>query len=234
MTNFLVRKSQAILFAYSFLKQSGRWHEINTMAQKINPTRMELIRLKAKLKVALRGHKLLKEKRDGLMKEFMGIIKTARELRQNVESQLAQGFKTFVFAAADMRPEVTEEALAWPSKQISLSAETKNVMSVMVPEFEYHEQGDFISYSLASTASGLDSSLKIFSDSLSNIVKLAQIEHSARLLSVEIEKTRRRVNALEYVFVPQMEQDIKYISNKLDEQERSALSALLRVKETMD
>ena len=96
------------MFAYSFLKQSGRWHEINTMAQKINPTRMELIRLKAKLKVALRGHKLLKEKRDGLMKEFMGIIKTARELRQNVESQLAQGFKTFVFAAADMRPEVTE------------------------------------------------------------------------------------------------------------------------------
>jgi len=203
------------------------------MAQKINPTRMELIRLKGKLKVAQRGHKLLKEKRDGLMKEFMEIIRQARELRDQVEKEMAQGFKAFVVAAADMRPEVTEEALAMPSKKISLAVETKNVMSVIVPQFEYAEEGEALCYSLATTSSGLDTSLRIFSESIGSIVKLAQIEHSARLLAVEIEKTRRRVNALEYVFVPEMKKNIKYISAKLDEQERSALSGLMRIKESM-
>jgi V/A-type H+/Na+-transporting ATPase subunit D len=202
--------------------------------KKINPTRMELIRLKAKLKVAKRGHKLLKEKRDGLMKEFMGIIRRVKELRGNVEADMADGFKAFVFAAADMRPEVTEEVMAWPSKEVSLGVKIKNVMSVTVPEFEYSEKGDHVCYSLASTSSGLDTSLKIFSDTLSDIIELAQTEHSARLLSEEIEKTRRRVNALEHIFVPQMISNIKYISNKLDEQERSALSALLRVKDDLE
>ena len=203
------------------------------MAQKINPTRMELIRLKAKLRVARRGHKLLKEKRDGLMKEFMAIIRQAKELRQKVESEMAEGFRAFLVAAADMRPEVLETALLWPAKKISLEVKTKNVMSVITPEFSYKEEGDFVCYSLATTSSGLDTSLRIFSDSLSNIVKLAQIEHSARLLAAEIEKTRRRVNALEYVFIPEMEKNIKNISSKLDEQERSALTSLMRVKETV-
>ena len=201
--------------------------------KKINPTRMELIRLKAKLKVARRGHKLLKEKRDGLMKEFMKIIRQVRDLRTEVEGKMADGFKAFVFAAADMRPEVTQEVLSWPAREMSLGVETKNIMSVVVPEFDYQETGGYICYALASTSSGLDTSLKIFSEALEKIVKMAQIEHTARLLSVEIEKTRRRVNALEHIFVPQMQQNIKYISNKLDEQERSALSALLRVKETL-
>ncbi len=194
---------------------------------------MELIRLKARLKVALRGHSLLEEKRDGLMKEFMTTIKEARDLRAKVESKMADGFKAFVFAAADMRPEVTEEALVVPAKKTKLEVDTRNVMSVMVPLFQYKEEGDYISYSLATTSSGLDTSLKIFADALPNIVKLAQIEHSARLLAVEIEKTRRRVNALEYVFIPDMEHNIKYISSKLDEQERGTLTSLMRIKETM-
>jgi len=191
---------------------------------------MELIRLKAKLKVARRGHKLLKEKRDGLMKEFMGIIREAKEVRGRVESKMAEGFRAFLVAAADMRPEVLETALLWPAKKISLEVKTKNVMSVITPEFSYKEEGDFVCYSLATTSSGLDTSLRIFSDSLADIVKLAQIEHSARLLAAEIEKTRRRVNALEYVFIPEMEKNIKSISSKLDEQERSALVSLMRVK----
>ena len=170
---------------------------------------------------------------DGLMKEFMTIIKEARELRETVESKMAEGFKEFIFAAADMRPEVTEEALAVPAKKTKLEVDTKNVMSVMVPLFKYQEEGDYMCYSLATTSSGLDTSLKIFSDALPNIVKLAQIEHSARLLAVEIEKTRRRVNALEHVFIPDMEHNIKYISSKLDEQERSTLTGLMRIKETM-
>ena len=203
------------------------------MAQKINPTRMELIRLKAKLKVAKRGHKLLKEKRDGLMKEFMAIIRDAKDKREKVEENIADGFRSFVLAAADMRPQSLETALLWPSKKISFEVKTKNVMSVVVPQFTYQEEGDFVCYSLATSSSGLDNSLKIFSDSLSDIVKLSQMEHSARLLAAEIEKTRRRVNALEYIFIPEMEKNIKNISNKLDEQERSALAGLMRIKATV-
>lgn len=203
------------------------------MAQKINPTRMELIRLKAKLKVAKRGHKLLKEKRDGLMKEFMSIIREAKNEREKVEENIADGFKSFLVAAADMRPQVLETALMYPSKKISFDVKTKNVMSVVVPQFAYQDEGDFVCYSLASSSSGLDTSLKIFSNSLADIVKLAQMEHSARLLAAEIEKTRRRVNALEYIFIPEMQKNIKNISNKLDEQERSALSSLMRIKQTV-
>ncbi|MDD4606766.1 MAG: V-type ATP synthase subunit D [Patescibacteria group bacterium] len=198
---------------------------------KINPTRIELIRLKKRVKVAQQGHKLLKEKRDGLMKEFMTIIRQAQTLRQEVEQKLGQAFKSFIFASADMRPEVTEEALIMPSKKITLKVETKNVMSVNIPQFKFKSEGDHVCYSLASTSSEIDFALESFSASLDNIVNLAEIEHSARLLAQEIEKTRRRVNALEYVFIPQMQSTIKYITNKLDEQERSALTSLMRVKE---
>ncbi|USN53200.1 MAG: V-type ATP synthase subunit D [Candidatus Nomurabacteria bacterium] len=203
------------------------------MAQTINPTRMELIRLKGKLKMAKRGHSLLEEKLEGLMQEFLGIIKKTRSLRQEVEAQLGQAFQSFIIASADMRPEVTEEALAVTTKQIQLQVATKNVMSVQVPQFQYAESGDFLSYSLATTSSGLDTSLKTFSDALPKIVELAQTEHSARLLSAEIEKTRRRVNALEFVFVPEIERNVKYISSKLDEQERGALVSIMRLKEAM-
>lgn len=203
------------------------------MAITINPTRMELIRLKKRVKIAEQGHKLLKEKRDGLMKEFMAIIKQAKELRETIEKELSQAFKSFIFASANMRPEVVEESLAMPSKKISLEGTTKNVMSVNIPQFELKEEGDYICYSLTSTSSEIDVALEIFSQSLANMVNLAQIEHSARLLSYEIEKTRRRVNALEYVFIPEMQGTIKNITNKLDEQERSAFSALMRVKEVI-
>lgn len=183
--------------------------------------------------MAKRGHSLLEEKLEGLMQEFLGIIKKTRSLRQEVEAQLGQAFQSFIIASADMRPEVTEEALAVTTKQIQLQVATKNVMSVQVPQFQYAESGDFLSYSLATTSSGLDTSLKTFSDALPKIVELAQTEHSARLLSAEIEKTRRRVNALEFVFVPEIERNVKYISSKLDEQERGALVSIMRLKEAM-
>ncbi|MFH1537200.1 MAG: V-type ATP synthase subunit D, partial [Patescibacteria group bacterium] len=165
------------------------------MILNINPTRQELIKLKRKQQTAIRGHKLLKEKRDGLMKQFMEIIRTAKEMRKNMEDKLAQGFESFVFAAADMRPEVMEEALSLPAKKTSLQSTTKNVMSVNVPQFEFKEEGDFLCYSLKSTPSDLDEALKKFNEVLPEMVKLAQIEHSAKLLAEEIEKTRRRVNA---------------------------------------
>jgi V/A-type H+-transporting ATPase subunit D len=197
----------------------------------INPTRMELIKLKKKVITARRGHKLLKEKRDGLMKEFLGVIKQARELREKTENKLSLAFKSFIFASADMRPEVMAESLAYPSKKTSLSVSLKNVMSVYTPLFDYQCEGDFVSYSLASTSAELDSSLETFSEVLNDLVSLAQIEHSAKLMASEIEKTRRRVNALEYVFIPNMDETIKYITAKLNEQERSTITALMKIKD---
>lgn len=201
---------------------------------KVNPTRMELIRLKRKLVTAKRGHKLLKEKRDGLMKAFMSIIREVKALREEIEDKLGDGFKSFLFASAEMGREELEEALVLPSKKISLEATTKNIMSVNVPQFEYKEEGNFLSYGLASTSFLLDKSLKTFSDSLKDLIMLAQKEHSAKLMAAEIEKTRRRVNALEYVFIPDMQETIKYITAKLNEQERASIVTTMKIKKEME
>jgi len=184
--------------------------------------------------MASRGHKLLKEKRDGLMKQFMETIREAKALRKTMEDTLGEAFKSFVFASADMRPEAMQEALAMPAKKITLESETKNVMSVNIPIFTYKEEGGFLSYSLGTTAADLDDSLRTFSDALQDMIKLAQIEHSAKLLAEEIEKTRRRVNALEYVFIPQIEETIKYIQSKLNEQERGTVVTLMKVKDILE
>ena len=197
----------------------------------VNPTRQELLKLKVKIKTAQRGHKLLKEKRDGLMKNFMAIIREAKDLRLKIEEELGQGFFSFIFFAAKMRQSVIDEALLVPSKKVSLEAETKNVMGVEVPEFKYQEEGDFLAYDLATTSTSLDRALETFSNALKTMVKLAEIEHSARLMATEIEKTRRRVNALEYVFIPDMAETIKYITSKLNEQERATIITLMKVKD---
>ena len=197
----------------------------------VNPTRQELLELKVKLKTALRGHKLLKEKRDGLMKNFMAIIREAKDLRQKIEQDLGQGFFSFIFFSAKMRQSVIAEALLIPTKKIRLEAKTKNVMGVEVPEFEYQEEGDFLCYDLATTSTSLDRALETFSNALKTMVKLAEVEHSAKLMAEEIEKTRRRVNALEYVFIPDMKETIKYITAKLNEQERATIITLMKVKD---
>ena len=199
----------------------------------VNPTRQELLKLKTKLKTAQRGHKLLKEKRDGLMKNFMAIIREAKGLREQIEKELGQGFFSFIFAAAKMRQTEIDEALLVPAKKVRLEAKTKNVMGVEVPEFDYQEEGDFLCYDLATTSTSLDGALQTFSDALKSMVKLAEIEHSAKLLAAEIEKTRRRVNALEYVFIPDMKETTKYITAKLNEQERATIITLMKVKDTM-
>ncbi|MBU1164302.1 V-type ATP synthase subunit D [Patescibacteria group bacterium] len=197
----------------------------------VNPTRQELLKLKTKLKTALRGHKLLKEKRDGLMKSFMTIIREAKDLREKIEQELGRGFFSFVFFSAKMRRSAINEALMVPTKKVTMQATTKNVMGVEVPQFKYTEKGDFLSYDLATTSTSLDKALIVFSGAIADMVMLAEIEHSAKLLAEEIEKTRRRVNALEYVFIPDMEETIKYITAKLNEQERASIIALMKVKE---
>lgn len=203
------------------------------MAKKlnVNPTRMELLRLKKRVKTAKRGYKLLKEKRDGLMKQFMAIIREAKEMREQVEGKVPEAFKSFLFASADMRPEALEQSLAMPAQKVSLDSEVKNVMSVDVPQFTFKQEGDFLCYSLSSTSSQLDDSLRTFSDSLQDMIKLAEIEHSAALLAEEIEKTRRRVNALEYVMIPDLETTVRFITLKLGEQERAGIAMVMRVKE---
>ncbi len=201
---------------------------------KINPTRMELIKLKRKLVTAKRGHKLLKEKRDGLMKEFMAIIKEVKGAREEIENTISKAFKSFLFASADMTREEIEESLFIPSKKVILEAKTKNIMSVKVPEFKFKEEGNYLSYSLATTSSQMDSALSKFSDCLGILVNIAQKEHAAKLMAEEIEKTRRRVNALEYVFIPNMEETIKYITAKLNEQERSAIITVMKIKKEME
>lgn len=200
----------------------------------VNPTRQEFLKLKVKLKTAQRGHKLLKEKRDGLMKNFMAIIREAKDLRETIEKELGQGFFSLIFASAKMRRSEMNEALLVPTKTVSLEAETKNVMGVEVPMFEYQEEGDFLAYDLATTSTSIDKGLQTFSDALKTMIKLAEVEHSAKLLAEEIEKTRRRVNALEYVFIPDMQETIKYIQSKLAEQERGTLITLMKVKELIE
>ena len=199
----------------------------------VNPTRQELLKLKIKLKTALRGHKLLKEKRDGLMKNFMAIIRQAKELREQIEKEIGQGFFSFIFTSAKMRQVEIKEALLVPTKKVSLQALTKNIMGVEVPEFNYQQEGDFLCYDLATTSTSLDGALQTFSNALKIMVKLAEVEHSAKLLAAEIEKTRRRVNALEYVFIPDMQETIKYITAKLNEQERSTIITLIKIKDVI-
>ena len=200
----------------------------------LNPTRQELLVLKRKLKTSQRGYKLLKDKRDGLMKQFMAIIREAKDLREDVEKELAVGFRAFLFAGAKTRPELLKNAFLLPAMTTRLDAEVKNVMSVNVPKFTYRQEGDFLSYGFTFTASEIDVALQNFSAALEKMVRLAEVEHSARLLAKEIEKTRRRVNALEYVYIPRMKETIKFIKDKLAEQERGTLITLMKVKDMIE
>ncbi len=190
----------------------------------INPTRMELTRLKGRLKTAQRGHKLLKDKRDELMKQFMDVVRENRALRRRVEEGLMRAHASFTVASALMSPEILEQSLLYPKQSVELEMTFQNVMSVDVPRYQFQtksqDPGEVYPYGFAHLS-------RVFQDML----KLAEIEKTSQLLAQEIEKTRRRVNALEYVKIPQMEESIRYISMKLDENERSNTIRLMKVKE---
>lgn len=204
---------------------------------RVNPTRMELTRLKKRLAVARRGHKLLKDKRDELMKQFLELVSKNKELREKVEEKLMTVHKNFLIARAVMSSESLEAALMFPKQSVSLEVSTKNVMSVDVPVLEYKtsssDDTDIYPYGFAATSAELDGAIGTLSEVLPDILELAQIEKSAQLLAEEIEKTRRRVNALEYVMIPQLTETIKYITMKLDENERGNLTRLMKVKDMM-
>ena len=201
----------------------------------INPTRMELTRLKGRLKTATRGHKLLKDKRDELMKQFLEIVRRNRELRQKVEAGLEQANAAFTVAAALMSPEMLEQALLYPKQSVELDMTSKNIMSVNVPVYSFHTRNEdpteIYPYGFAQTSGELDAALEALSQVFQDMLELAQVEKTMQLLAADIEKTRRRVNALEYVMIPQFQEKIRYISMKLDENERGNITRLMKVKE---
>ena len=205
------------------------------MEVRVNPTRMELNRLKIRLKKAQRGHKLLKDKRDELMRKFLALIRENKDLRARVEEELARSFASFLLAAAVMSGETMEEAIMFPKASVELEVGEKNLMSVRVPTFQMlaaEERGsDIYPYGFANTSGELDTSISALSKVLPHLVRLAELEKSVCLLAAEIEKTRRRVNALEYVMIPELQKTVKYISMKLDESERAALVRLMKIKD---
>ncbi len=202
----------------------------------VNPTRMELRRLKTRLKTATRGHKLLKDKSDEMIRQFMLYIRENKRLREEVEGELSQALKEFMLARAVSSDAVIEEAVAMPGVKAELKTSEKNVMSVGVREFEIveHENADLYPYSFAGVTSELDNSIATLSTLLGKLLKLAEVEKTCNMLADEIEKNRRRVNALEYVMIPQLEETIKYITMKLDENERSATIRLMKVKSMIE
>ncbi len=202
--------------------------------KQVNPTRMELTRLKKRLKTAVRGHKLLKDKRDEMIRQFMEIIKRNKILREEVEKDLSFALKSFLLARAAMSPVEIDEALVYPTKEVELTVGKKNIMSVDVPKIEVHEKerkNAFLPYGLAFTAAELDGAVEKMSDSLLKMIELAELEKTCNMLADEIEKTRRRVNALEYVMIPEMKESIKYITMKLDENERGSRTRLMKMKD---
>ena len=201
----------------------------------INPTRQELNRLKNRLRTSMRGHKLLKDKRDELMKQFMDVVRENRALRKRVEEGLMRAHGAFTVAAALMSPEMLEQSLLYPKQSVELDMTFQNIMSVDVPQYQFRtssqDPGEVYPYGFAQTSGELDDAVDALSRVLSDMLRLAEIEKTSQLLAEEIEKTRRRVNALEYVKIPEMQANIKYITMKLDENERSNTIRLMKVKD---
>lgn len=201
----------------------------------VNPTRMELSKLKKKLTSARRGHKLLKDKRDELMRQFMILIKENRQLRTEVEQAINEANRYMAVAGSVMQKEVLETALMLPKQEVELEVSEKNVMSVYIPEFKTKfrtdDTNDIFSYGMAFTSIDLDGAVSALSAVFPKMIRLAEVEKACQLMADEIEKTRRRVNALEHIMIPDYEETIKFITMKLSENERSTTTSLMKVKD---
>ncbi len=201
------------------------------MAIKVNPNRMELLKLKKRTEIAKRGHKLLKDKLDELMKQFFILIRRNRVLRQEVEEKLIQAYLLFALARSEVAIEVIEEAVLYPHAEVSVDVLQKTLMGVAVPQIGLQQKGTFDCYGLSTTPAILDDALQTFNEALPLMIQLAEVEKAVELLALEIEKTRRRVNALEHVLIPQLEEAVRYVTMKLDEMERSYRTQLMVIKE---
>ena len=203
----------------------------------VNPTRMELNNLKKRVVTARRGHKLLKDKRDELVKQFMNIVKENKKLREICERMLGEAQNDFMLSRASISDDIIEESLMYPKNRIRLDVQTRNIMGVKVPVItnidDTEKDPNIYPYGILSTAAELDSALYNITEVLPYLIRLAEKEKTVQLMASEIERTRRRVNALEYVMIPQLEETIKYITMKLDENERGNTSRLMKVKDMM-
>ncbi len=205
------------------------------MAMRVNPTRMELTRLKKRLRTATRGHKLLKDKRDEMVRRFMIYIRRDKELREQVEAKLTAAMGRFGIASARMGAGEVAEALLVPARKAEVETGTKNIMSVNVPTIKYvgETKDAALPYGFAFTSSELDGAVLDLAAVLPQLIELAEVEKTCNMLADEIEKTRRRVNALEHVMIPEMTENIRFITMKLEENERGNLNRLMKVKEMM-
>lgn len=203
----------------------------------VNPTRMELTKLKKRLSVAVRGYKLLKDKQDELIRRFIILIKYNNDLRNKVENKLSASFKDFVISRGILGNEFLDEAMLYSSNRVVLDIGIKNIMSVNVPVLKFDgvsNYSDHIQYGFFNTNSELDGAIINLRSVFSDLLELAEVEKSSQLMAYEIEKTRRRVNALEYRTIPDLKETIKYIRMKLDENERGALTRLMKVKDIIN
>lgn len=205
----------------------------------VNATRMELSNLKKRLEIAEHGYKLLKDKQDELMRQFIVLVKENRKLRIDVEKQLQQSFRDFFVASSMMSPQMLESAVSFPKENISLHIEEKNIMSVYVPIINFKRElqddpGSIFPYGYVQTSSELDDAIERLYKMIPSLLKLAEIEKTCQLMADEIEKTRRRVNALEHRTIPDLEETIYFIEMKLDESERSTITRLIKVKDLID
>lgn len=201
------------------------------MLASVNATRMELLKLKKRLLLASRGHKLLKDKRDELMRQLLEIIDDVKEMRLSVEKEFNSILELFVLAKARMGPFQLEQALLIPSKKISVSVSQKNMMSVRVPEYSKEVSGNIIPYGLLNTSGDIDIALYKFERFIEDLLSLAEKEKAVHMMATEIEETRRRVNALEHRLIPDLQETIKFITMKLDENERANIVRLMKVKD---
>ena len=201
----------------------------------VTPTRMVLNQLKGRLKTARRGHKLLKDKRDELMRQFMDVVRLNKELRRKVEEGMTGAFASLTVASTIMSPEMLEQALLYPRQSVELGMSFKNIMSVNAPVYSFRtkntDPSEIYPYGFAQTSGELDDALEKLAKVFEDMLELAQVEKTMQLLAEEIEKTRRRVNALEYVMIPNFEESIRYISMKLEENESSTKVRLMKVKD---
>lgn len=197
----------------------------------VNPNRMELLKLRRRLAVARRGYKLLRDKFEELMKRFMEVIQESVDLREQVEAELAEAYRYFALARSEVSTAELDEALAYPSAYADVTATPVSMVSITVPSFDLETGGDFDCYGLALTPALFDEALERFSRVLPKMVMLAEKERTVTMLAAEIERTRRRVNALEFVLIPQLEETVGFITMKLDEFERANLARLMKIKD---
>jgi V/A-type H+-transporting ATPase subunit D len=191
---------------------------------------MELLKLRKRTAIAQRGHKLLKDKLDELMKQFLALVRESGSLRVEVEERLAEAYLIFAIARSELITEEMEEAFMLPAMDLDLEVQDRQIMGVHVPHFHVRMEGEYDCYGLATTPTAFDAALQLYRDLVPMLVELAEVEYGISLMATEIEKTRRRVNALEHVLIPSLQETVTYITMKLDEMERSYRTQLMKIK----